>query len=312
MKVREHTPAGRRLAGLLGALALSALLAALPLRAAGAETGALELEAGTYPVQASLSCYVNAMGGVEFGAPLLEGAELTVAEDGAASLTLYLGKSSVTIYSVTCDTFVDADPASTSEFRGVENGTLGYYDGDGVLHTEDVTYTLSQDTALNPRDEAVAYVDSITFPVTELAEEIHLTMYINSNVMGVQFCDENDAAEAATYPCTLTVDWSGLTGGTPEGTGEAGTGQDGTASEGETEAATSEVVEMDGLNVHYAGGGETEGESGGGDAAWSLAVNRPAFLICLAAGCSFAAAGAALIIAGLIRGGRGKVRDETE
>lgn len=49
-------------------------------------TFALETEnlsEGTYSVDATLSCYVNAMGGIEFGAPLLTGSTIKVDANGS-------------------------------------------------------------------------------------------------------------------------------------------------------------------------------------------------------------------------------------
>ena len=160
---------------------------------------------GTYSVDASLSCYVAAMGGVEFGAPLMTDTEYNIAEDGTQTLTLYFTKSSVTIYSITCYTFIDPAPTvgETPEEGQPENGTIGYYDGDTVV-TEGVTYTLSEDTAPNPAEEEVHYVDSITFPIEEKADTYEPTLFINSNVMGVQFTKGG-------YAATLTVDWDSVT-----------------------------------------------------------------------------------------------------
>ena len=62
-----------------------------------------DLPKGTYQIKTELSCYVNAMGGVEFGAPLLTSSVVNVASDGSKTLTLYFTKSQVTIYSITCD-----------------------------------------------------------------------------------------------------------------------------------------------------------------------------------------------------------------
>jgi hypothetical protein len=159
------------------------------------------LNAGTYNISASLSCYVNAMGGVEFGESLLKSAQLIVDKDGNKKIKLNLTKASVTIYSVTCDTFVDASPSGTAQESGsnVTNGTIGYYDKNGKLKTKGVTYTLSNDTALNSQNEAVKYVNSITFPVDSVANTYKLTLFINSNVMGMQF-----------DPATLTVDWGSI------------------------------------------------------------------------------------------------------
>ncbi len=195
---------------------------------------------GSYEIEAELSCYVNAMGGVEFGQPLLTSTVLTVEEDGTAWITLHLTKSSVTIYSVTCDTFVDASPSYVTDDRGVTSGTIGYYDADGNLVTEDAIYTLSEDTALNTASEEVHYVDSITFPMTFESDTYNLTMYINSNVMGVQFCNENDQAESTTYASTLTIYW------------------DGAVDVIEEEVAEVEGEEMDGLTIYQA---ETDSEA---------------------------------------------------
>ncbi len=212
-----------------------------------------EYEAGTYELDASLSCYVNAMGGVEFGGPLLTGTTLTVEEDGSAFLTLHLTKSSVTIYSVTCDTFVDANPGYVTDDRGVTSGTIGYYDENGNLVTDGVSCTLSDDTALNPDNEEVNYVDSITFPLTYESDTYALTMYINSNVMGVQFCEENDEAESATYSATLTVYWDEYT-------------------ETEESSETADVYgeDMDGLTIYRSG--EDEEESAGTEPETETAV----------------------------------------
>lgn len=160
---------------------------------------------GTYDVEASLSCYVAAMGGIEFGEPLLTDTEYTLEEDGSETLTLYFTKSSVTIYSITCYTFIDPSPASGEDPEEGQpaNGTIGYYAGDTVV-TEGVSYTLSEDTAPNNLQEEVHYVDSITFPITEKTDTYSLTLYINSNVMGVQFTNDK-------YKATLTVDWDSLT-----------------------------------------------------------------------------------------------------
>ena len=191
---------------------------------------------GSYGLQAKLSCYVNAMGGVEFGEPLLEKAVLNIQEDGEESITLHLCKSSVTIYSVTCDTFVDANPGNTEAGAELDNGTIGYYDADGKLITDGVSYTLSEDTALNAANEAVRYVQSITFPIAERRETYALALYINSNVMGVQF--------GSKYAATLTVNW------------EADAGE--VAEETHPKETAPEAEKMDGLFIYPAGTVESE------------------------------------------------------
>lgn len=157
---------------------------------------------GIYVVDANLSCYVNAMGGVEFGAPLLTGATVTVTS-GKATVTLSFVNDSVTIYGITCDTFIDASPAGAANGNGLTPGTIGYYDKKGVLQTSNVNITLSSTTVLNSANELVPYVASMSFPLDQMTGTYQLALYVNSNVMGCQFGGDS-------YPATLTVDWSSL------------------------------------------------------------------------------------------------------
>lgn len=172
-------------------------------------TFALETEnlsEGTYSVDATLSCYVNAMGGIEFGAPLLTGSTIKVDANGKKTMTLNFTKSSVTIYNITCDTFIDQSPTTEDSKGGIKNGTIGIYDDNGNLQTDSVEYTLSDDTALNSKSEEVHYVTSISFPIERLKDTYELTVYVNSNVMGVQF----GTGGSDGYPATLTVDRNSL------------------------------------------------------------------------------------------------------
>lgn len=201
--------------------------------------------ANEYSIEASLSCYVNAMGGIEFGEPLLTKAQLIVDENGKESLKLHFTKSQVTIYNITCDTFIDLSPSSAANDRGVANGTIGVYLSDGSLNTEDISYTVSDDTAENASKKQVHYVDSIVFPIDQRTDTYHLTMYINSNVMGVQFCDGNSKADAATYPAILTVNWESLVGDNSKSDIKPNTEND------ETESSVA-VEKKEGLNIHKA------------------------------------------------------------
>jgi hypothetical protein len=179
--------------GKIAAVCTAAVMMAssLGISAFAAETPTLE--AGKYTVNSNLSCYVTAMGGVEFGKPLLTKTEVTVNEDGTAKFDLSFTKSSVTIYSVTCDTFVDAS---------ADGAVLNYKDGSEWKAVD--SYKLSTDTALNSKNESVNYVESISFTVSSIANTYNLGMYVNSNVMGVQF----GGSDSANYAATLTVDWS--------------------------------------------------------------------------------------------------------
>lgn len=179
----------------------TALLAAAVLSVGVAACSQTE-EPGTYSVDSELSCFIPAMGGIEFGGPLLQSTEYTLSEDGQMSLTMQLIKSSVSIYSITCYTFVDAQPPETgiTNESDVQSGTIGYYNADGNVETDGVIYTLSEDTATNCVQEEVHYVTSITIPITEKTDSYSLTLCINSQVMGAQFTQDG-------YTATLTVDW---------------------------------------------------------------------------------------------------------
>lgn len=161
------------------------------------------LPKGTHQIKAELSCYVNAMGGVEFGAPLLSSATVEVATNGRKTLTLHFTKSRVTIYGITCDTFIDVSPSYVTETNGIKSGTLGFYNSDGTLVTDSVIYTLSNGTAENSQKEQVHYVDSVFFPVDFKSDTYNLTLFVNSNVMGTQFTKDG-------YAAVLTVDWSSV------------------------------------------------------------------------------------------------------
>ena len=142
-----------------------------------------ELEAGSYILDADLSCYVSAMGGVEFGSSLLSGAVLTVAEDGTATVTLSLTTSSVTIYGVTANTYVSTE------------GKIQYFNGSSWVNA---SYTT----------DANGYIKTMTFPITEISDAYKLALMIGSDVMSTQF-----GGEGASYDATLTVNWSKVTVG---------------------------------------------------------------------------------------------------
>jgi hypothetical protein len=254
------------------------------------------LPAGEYAVEGSLSCYVNAMGGVEFGKPLLKEVKIVADGSGNCILKLNLGKSSVTIYSVTCDTFVDISPSYQTEDRGVKSGTLGFYEN-GALRTEGVTHTLSGDTALNASNEAVHYVDSISFPLTRKSGEYRLTLYINSNVMGVQFCEKNDRATATTYPAVLTVNWDTLAANinpntnTNPNAGESVPATRAPETGGEP-AGSAAVVEEDGLNIYYANGKPADAEP-----TYTAYINTQMMIALSVCACVLIAAGIVLLAA---------------
>lgn len=159
-------------------------------------------EAGNYTVDATLSCYVNAMGGVEFsdGYGLMTGTTVTVAEDGTATATINLGTTSgLSIYGVACTAFIGTDEAP------------GYYK-DGAVTKENVTYTTSTDTVANANGQ-VNYITSITLPVGTATSEYTMWLYLDSNVMGCQLGDgsgtgsSNTPGVATKHTAKLTIDW---------------------------------------------------------------------------------------------------------
>lgn len=161
------------------------------------------LEAGNYSVDAALSCYVNAMGGVEFsdGFGLLKSTSVEVSEDGSARATLELGTTSgLSVYTVACTAFIGTDEAP------------GYY-ANGEVTKENVTYTVSEDTTTNANGE-VHYITSITMPIDTSVSEYTLWVYLDSNVMGCQLGDgsgegsSNTPGVATKHTAKLTVDWS--------------------------------------------------------------------------------------------------------
>lgn len=260
------------------------------------------LSEGTYSVNASLSCYVNAMGGVEFGAPLLVSAQVNVDNQQNKTVTLNFTKSSVTIYNITCDTFIDIEPSTDENSGNVKNGTLGVYDNNGALQTSSVEYTLSDDTALNSKNEAVHYVSSMTFPIDSIKDSYELTLYINSNVMGVQF-----GADGSSNLATLTVDWNSLKSKNTTQEEEYETLPDTTyAVQASTEViiedeADDNVVKKDGLNIHYANGDEVQEEA----SKYTAHLNMTMIWILVGASAVVIFAGVAFIISSKIKGKQG-------
>lgn len=181
----------------------------VPAMATMMPAGAAFYRVETLSVDATLSCYVSAMGGVEFGTPIYKSTTIKKRADGTVKATLNFGTGTGTIYTVNFVEFVDP-----------RNSTPGYYDADG--NVQNAEYTVSEDDTATPpsTDEdyetGVHYVTSMTFPVSEETSEYNLWIYINSNVMGVQFCDgsgtssSNHPNEATPYVGKLTIDWDSL------------------------------------------------------------------------------------------------------
>ena len=200
MYKNKKSPIGKILSGVL---ALAMVMSMNIVTAFAAPT-----EAGTYNVDATLSCYVNAMGGVEFsdGYGLLKGTTVKIAEDGTAKATISLGTTSgLSIYGVACTAFIGTDEAP------------GYYK-DGAVTTEGVTYTTSTETVANANGQ-VNYINSITLPVDTGVSEYQMWLYLDSNVMGCQLGDgsgsgaSNTPGVATAHTAKLTIDWDSASAG---------------------------------------------------------------------------------------------------
>ena len=174
--------------------------------------GGIKPAAKTYKVGARLSCFVNAMGGVEFGTGLLKDASVTIDGEGNATMTAKFGKAEVLVKGQTAKTFIDP-----------RNSKPGYYDVGGVKK-DVIAYTISPegDTAIPPLADpdlatGVRYVTSMTFPVSKDKNVYYLWFYLNSQMMGVQFCDGKGTAsvnapdQQSKFKGELTIDWSTLT-----------------------------------------------------------------------------------------------------
>ena len=172
--------------------------------------GGIKPAAKTYKVGARLSCFVNAMGGVEFGTGLLQDASVTIDGEGNATMTAKFGKAEA--MSGAAKTFIDP-----------RNSKPGYYDAGGVKK-DVIAYTISPegDTATPPSADpdhaaGVRYVTSMTFPVSKDKNVYYLWFYLNSQMMGVQFCDGKGTAsvnapdQQSKFKGELTIDWSTLT-----------------------------------------------------------------------------------------------------
>ncbi|MBU3839418.1 MAG: hypothetical protein IAA25_00190 [Candidatus Ruminococcus intestinipullorum] len=185
-----------------------------------------DLQEGTYQLDAALSCYVNAMGGIEFGAPLLQDTKLSVAEDGTANMTLSFGTSSITIYGVTTNTYI-------GEAYGSDQAFTGYLDGAEWKQAE---YTLSSEKVTSSSQAEVSYINSMTFPISTVSDTYSLAMAVDSNTMGVQF------GNGANYDATLTVDWSNVT---VVDIVEDSTTEDGTTEDGTTDTVVTTIDRTD-------------------------------------------------------------------
>lgn len=201
---------------------ISAVMAVVLIALTGCPNAAQNNLWSSFSGKAVLSCYVNVMGGVDFGIgqpnlgskykSIMEDVSVDPDEHGQLQLTVKFRKSAVRIFLTDAHTFVDP-----------RNSQPGYYDADGVKR--DARYTISSegDTAIPPGTDpahttGVRYVTSMTFPVSKGKDVYKLWIYINSDFMGVQFCDGSGTAksnhpnEATPYVGKIKIDWSKFPG----------------------------------------------------------------------------------------------------
>lgn len=148
-----------------------------------------DLDAGTYQLTASLSCWMSAMGGCDFGTDLLKSAVLTVGTDGSKKVTIYLHE------------MVDVMMAyGTASAYAEDSGEIGYYNGSAWCTAE---YTTASGTS---EEGAYTYVNSMTFPISAVSNTYDLAMCIG----GTQFGGESARmlSDGSVLAATLSVDWT--------------------------------------------------------------------------------------------------------
>lgn len=175
--------------------------------------------AGTYTVDVGLNLFCTAMGGVYFNKGLMTTetsvdestgtsygtATAVVDEEGNVALTLNFTKGSFSYMGISTDTALVASDATKP----------GFYAQDGSLNTEDVSYTTSSMVlnSSNSGTKSIEALSSVTLNLDRVADSYTMWLYIDSCMMGVQFCDgtgtagSNKPGESTPYTATLTVDW---------------------------------------------------------------------------------------------------------
>ncbi len=147
------------------------------------------LDEGTYQLTASLSCWMSAMGGCDFGTGLLKSAVLTVDADGSEKITLYFNE------------MVDVVMAYGTASAYAENsGETGYHNGTQWCSAEYTTATGTSD------EETYTYINSMTFPISAVNSTYDLALCIG----GTQFGGESARmiSDGSVLAAKLSVDWT--------------------------------------------------------------------------------------------------------
>lgn len=175
-------------------------------------TTTTDLEKGSYTVDADMSLFVNAMGGIEFAktfelnattygtAGIFDSAVLNVDDNGNKSVTLNFGKGAGKIYTVDFESYVDPNYSlkyydANHELQNVTSNTTS---ADGSYVTS-ITFPLVVDTSATVYDKTSSSVVSAGNKADSTTIVVDLWIVVNSNVMGLQFCDGSGTAGSNTF-----------------------------------------------------------------------------------------------------------------
>lgn len=203
-------------------LAVAMLMSVLAIGSFAAN--AADLEKGSYTVDADMSLYVNAMGGIDFAntftnamgssgtAGIFDSATVTVDENGNKNVTLNFGKGAGVIYTIPFTSYVDASYSlkyydASHELKDItkcttEAGTIvkqGETEPTNITYVTSVTFPLEVDTAATVFDKNSGSAVSAGNTADGSTVVVDLWMVVNSNVMGLQFCDGSGTAGSNTF-----------------------------------------------------------------------------------------------------------------
>lgn len=159
-----------------------------------------DLAPGVYDVDASLKCYISAMGGIDFGEGMVTDATVEVDAEGNVEVRLALAPTNGVIYTIPYSAFIYAADSKPVYLDGSE--------------WKDAVYTLSDKIATGSNGKGdVNYVDTLGFEISEVADTYSLGFYLDSNFMGIQFGGPTPGTNSAgteTYHAILNVDWDNV------------------------------------------------------------------------------------------------------
>lgn len=203
-------------------LAVAMLMSMSAVSAFAAET--TELTQGTYSVDADMSLYVNAMGGIEFAdkftnsmgssgtVGIYKSAFITVDENGNKYVTINFQKGAGVIYTIDFTSYVDGNYDikyynANHELKSVTSCTTetasivkqGETEATTVTIVTSITFPLEVDTGAKIYDAASGSVGSAGNTADGTTIVVDLWMVVNSNVMGLQFCDGSGTAGSNTF-----------------------------------------------------------------------------------------------------------------